>query len=49
MESSLLRSKKDKIITGVCGGIAEHFKIDPIVIRVVFVVLILLVIFSQLF
>ncbi|PIS08451.1 hypothetical protein COT76_01345 [Candidatus Berkelbacteria bacterium CG10_big_fil_rev_8_21_14_0_10_33_10] len=49
MESSLLRSKKDKIITGVCGEIAEHFKIDPIVIRVVFVVLILLVIFSQLF
>jgi len=38
MESSLLRSKKDKIITGVCGEIAEHFKIDPIVIRVVFVV-----------
>lgn len=29
----LYRSRDDKMISGVCGGIAEHFNIDPVWIR----------------
>lgn len=35
----LYRSVRDKQIAGVCGGIAEYFSIDPILVRVVFVIL----------
>ena len=34
----LYRSGKDKLIGGVCGGLAEYFKIDPVLIRLVFVI-----------
>jgi len=37
----LYRSKKNKVIAGVCGGIAEYFKIDPVIIRLILVVLLL--------
>jgi phage shock protein C len=37
-----LRSKTDRKIFGVCGGIAEYFNIDPALIRVIFVVFTLL-------
>lgn len=37
----IYRSKKEKIIAGVCGGIAEYFEIDPVIVRLVFVALIL--------
>ncbi len=30
----LYRSKKDKIIGGVCGGIGEYFDIDPVLVRI---------------
>ena len=30
------------MIWGVCGGIAEYFKVDPVIVRLAFVVLILL-------
>ena len=29
----IYRSKKDRIITGVCGGIGKYFKVDPTLIR----------------
>ncbi len=35
----IYKSRKDKIIGGVCGGIAEYFEIDPVIIRVLFVFL----------
>ena len=35
----LYRSKKNRIIGGVCGGLAEYFKIDPLIIRLIFVAL----------
>lgn len=35
----LYRSKENKIIAGVCGGIAEYFNIDPIWIRLAMVLL----------
>ena len=36
-EKRLLRQPKDKMIGGVCTGIAEYFDIDPVIIRVIFV------------
>jgi phage shock protein C len=33
------RSKNDKIIAGVCGGIAEYFNVDPVLIRIITVLL----------
>lgn len=39
MNKRLYRSKKNKIIGGVCGGIAEYLDIDPTVIRVIYVIL----------
>ena len=37
MKRKLYRSRKDKIIWGVCGGLAEYFAIDPVIVRVIFV------------
>ena len=33
----LYRSRDDRWLVGVCGGIGEYFDIDPTVIRIVFV------------
>ena len=33
----LTRSESDRRIAGVCGGIAEYFGIDPVLVRVAFV------------
>lgn len=41
MSKRLYRSSKDKILGGVCAGIAEYFNIDPVIIRVVFVLIFL--------
>ncbi len=38
-DKKLYRSKEDRKIAGVCGGIAEYFNIDPTVIRVAWVIL----------
>ena len=40
MAKRLYRSKKDKIIAGVCGGIAEYFAIDPVWVRLIAVLLV---------
>lgn len=45
----LYRSGKDKIIAGVCGGIAEYFSIDPIIIRILLILSIFLWGFGILF
>jgi phage shock protein C len=34
----LYRTQDDRMIAGVCSGLAAYFKIDPIIIRVLFVV-----------
>ena len=33
MKKQLRRSTENKVIAGVCGGIAEYFDIDPTLIR----------------
>lgn len=35
----LLRSRKSRMIAGVCGGIADYFNVDPTIIRVAYVLL----------
>jgi phage shock protein C len=31
----LYKSRKNKVIAGVCGGIAEYFDVDPVLIRII--------------
>ncbi len=38
MEKKLYRIKNGRVLAGVCGGIAEYFKLDPTVIRVLWVI-----------
>ena len=33
MEKRLYKSNNNKMIDGVCGGIAEYFDIDPTLVR----------------
>lgn len=40
MNKRLYRSRRDVMICGVCGGIAEYFDVDPTLIRLGAVVLI---------
>ncbi|MBU0614614.1 MAG: PspC domain-containing protein [Nanoarchaeota archaeon] len=35
----LYRSDTNKVIGGVCGGIAEYFDIDPVLVRVIAAIL----------
>jgi len=41
MQRKLYRSRTDKKIAGVCGGLAEYFNIDPVIVRIGFVFLLL--------
>lgn len=35
----LYRSKANRVIFGVCGGLGEYFDIDPLVVRILFILL----------
>ncbi|MCL2780311.1 MAG: PspC domain-containing protein [Actinomycetia bacterium] len=35
---ALRRSRADRVAAGVCGGLGEHFAVDPVLFRVVFAV-----------
>jgi phage shock protein C len=35
----LYRSRNQRMLAGVCGGLAEYFKVDATLIRVLFLVL----------
>jgi phage shock protein C len=37
MQSRLMRSRTEVIIAGVCGGLAEYFGLDPVIVRLIFV------------
>ena len=37
----LTRSKTDKKIAGVCGGIAQYMECDPTVVRIIFLIALL--------
>jgi phage shock protein C len=36
MDTRLMRSRSDRMIGGVAGGIARYFNIDPVIVRLVF-------------
>lgn len=36
----LYRSKTDKVIGGVCGGLGKYFAIDPVILRVIWAILV---------
>ncbi|MCI6966608.1 PspC domain-containing protein [bacterium] len=38
MNKKLYKSNENKMLDGVCGGIAEYFDIDPTVVRLGWVV-----------
>jgi phage shock protein PspC (stress-responsive transcriptional regulator) len=42
MEKRLHRSRTEKMIGGVCGGLAEYFGVDPTLIRVIWVLITLM-------
>jgi len=42
VEKRLQRSRTEKMIGGVCGGLAEYFNIDPTIVRILWVLITLL-------
>jgi phage shock protein C len=37
----LYRSRRDRVIAGVAGGLAEYFAVDPVLLRVILVALLI--------
>ncbi len=42
MRTRLYRSRRNRVIGGVCGGLAEYFHTDPVAIRLAWLLLVLL-------
>jgi phage shock protein C len=42
MQKKLHRSRTEKMIAGVCGGLAEYFNVDPTLVRVLWILMVLL-------
>jgi phage shock protein C len=42
MNNQFVRTKGDRMIGGVCGGIARYFNIDPVIVRLLFVLAVFL-------
>lgn len=38
MEKKLLRSKSNRMLAGLCGGIAAYFNVDPTIVRILLVI-----------
>jgi phage shock protein C len=41
MTKRLYRSRKSRILAGICGGMAEYFNIDPVIVRIIAVICLL--------
>lgn len=37
MEKHLTRSSSNCVIAGVCGGLGRYFNIDPVIVRILFI------------
>lgn len=37
-QKRLLRSKTNRVLGGVCGGLGNYFNVDPVVVRVAWVI-----------
>lgn len=42
MAKKLYRSKDERMIWGICGGLAKHFDLDPTIVRIIVVLTLLL-------
>ena len=40
MKNRLYRSKRDRMLAGVCGGLGHYLGIDPTVVRLIWVFLV---------
>jgi phage shock protein C len=38
IQTQLKRTSGDKMVAGVCGGLARYFNVDPAIVRLLFVV-----------
>lgn len=38
MEKRLYKSRNNKMISGICGGIAEYLNIDPTIVRLLWII-----------
>jgi phage shock protein C len=45
MQHRLTRSRSDRMIAGVCGGLGQYFGIDPVIVRLIFVVVAITTVF----
>jgi phage shock protein C len=36
MTKRLYRSRSNKVLEGVCGGVGEYFDVDPVLIRLIY-------------
>lgn len=41
MPAKLRKSRTNKMIAGVCGGIGEYLNWDPTIVRIIFLILVL--------
>ena len=39
MNKKLKRSSSDRVLAGVCGGIGEYFNVDPVIVRILWVLI----------
>lgn len=39
MKKKLMRSARNRMIAGVCGGVADYFGWDPTIVRLAFVLI----------
>ena len=37
MEKRLYKSNRNRVLCGVCGGLGEYFNVDPVIVRVLWV------------
>lgn len=39
--TKLYRSNEERVFAGVCGGIAEYFDIDPVIVRLIWIIFVI--------
>ena len=45
MKKTLYKSRKDRFLFGVCGGLAEYFEVDPTLVRILTAALCTVIVF----
>ncbi|OGN62614.1 MAG: hypothetical protein A3F09_05315 [Chlamydiae bacterium RIFCSPHIGHO2_12_FULL_49_11] len=45
----LFRSRRDRKIAGICGGLAKYFRVDSTIVRIIFILVLFLTGFFPMF